>query len=227
MNRRVIASAVCAFSMLVCTALSVQASPLAPGNTVNPLLGTTVGADPSLVGVVIGSVVGAPFIGLDEDNEVRFTGVLDSHCVREAAGNVSIYYQIHNNGNSLDAIERFANTSYTGWNTNVNYRIDAMVGIVGGSINPGTQQATEATRSPDGSVVGFNFIAPVIGAGVLAPGVTSLWHVIRTDATACAPGNTAIINGGNVNVTTFQPVPEPATMGLVALGALALLRRRR
>ena len=226
MNRRVIASAAFALSMLVGVTSSARASVLLPGGSVDPLLGTTLGGDPSLGGVVIDSVL-APFSGLDVNNVVRFTGVLESHVVRELSGTLSFYYQLSNDALSQDGISRFANTSFTGWATDVNYRLDAMVGIAGGSILPGTQQGSEATRSVDGSVVGFNFIAAPVGAGVLAQGTTSLWHVIRTDATTYIPGNTAIINGGNVNVQTFAPAPEPATLGLVGLGALALLRRRR
>lgn len=212
--------------MIVCVASSARAVPLAPGGTA-PLPGTTIGADPSLAGVVIGSIF-SPFAGLDNFNVVRFTGTMESHCVREAAGNVAIYYQVHNDLNSLDPIGQLTNTDFGGWATDVNYRLDAMAGIAGGSIFPGTQQATEATRSAGlGGQVRFHFYDAPIGAGALMQGQTSLWHVIRTNAPACEIGNTAVINGGNVNVVTFQPVPEPATMGLVALGALAILRRRR
>ena len=35
------------------------------------------------------------------------------------------------------------------------------------------------------------------------------------------------IGGGPGNVSAFQPVPEPATMAALGLGALALLKRRR
>jgi len=179
---------------------------------------------------VVASVV-APFVGLDVNNVVRFTGTMESHCVHHTPTNtVSIYYQVHNDATSLDPIGQLTNTDFGGWLTDVDYRLDAMAGIVGGSANPGTQQATEATRSAGaGGQVRFHFIDPPFpgAAGALLQGQTSLWHFIRTNASACEIGNTAVINGGNVNVATFQPVPEPATMGLVGLGALALIRRRR
>jgi len=212
--------------MFVCVASSARASVLAPGGTVDPLLSTTVAGDPSLAGTVVASVT-SPFSGLDVNNVVRFTGILQSHVVQEVGGTLSFYYQVSNDQNSLDAIGQLTNSNFAGWVTDVNYRLDAMAGIAGGSINPGTQQGSYATRSGDGSLVRFHFVPFPVGAGELAQGTTSLWHVIRTNATAFTLGNTAIINGGNVNVQTFAPIPEPATLGLVALGALTLLRRRR
>ena len=228
MNRRVIASAVCAFSMFVCVASSAQAANLAPGGTV-PLPGTTLGADPTLAGTVIASTPVTPFVGVDNLNVWRSTGTMEPHGVLEADTNtVSIYYQVHNNANSLDPIGQLTNTDFGGWTTDVHYPLDAMVGIVGGSVFPGTQSATEATRSAGaGGQVRFHFIGAPIGNGELAQGTTSLWHVVRTNAPACTLGNTAVINGGNVNVVTFAPIPEPATFGLLGLGALSLLRRRR
>ena len=228
MNRRVIASAVCVFSMLVGVTSVASAAPLAPGGTVDPVPFSTSAGDPSLDGVIIASVV-SPFVGLDVNNVVRFSGVLQSHVVRETASNrLSFYYQISNELNSLDAISQFTDTSFSGWATDVIQRTDAMAGIPLGSANIGNRPVSYATRGGGlGSDVTFTLIAAPIGAGTLAQGETSLWHVIRTNALDYTLGNTAIINGGNVNVQTFAPIPEPATMGLVALGAVALLRRRR
>lgn len=226
MNRRLIASAVCAFSMVVGVVTSAQAAPLAPGGTAG-LVGTNVGADPSLQGIVVASVA-SPFIGLDVNNVVRFTGLLESHVVQEVGGTMSFYYQVTNSPTSLDAISQLTNTDFGGWTTNVEFRTDAMLGIVGGSPNFGLRAAGEATRGAGaGDEVRFHFLPEPLGFGDLGLGETSRWLVIRTNAPAFTLGNTAVINGGNANVVTFAPIPEPATMGLVALGAVALLRRRR
>lgn len=231
MNRRVIASALCAFSMVVAMASVAHAAPLAPGGTVGPLpIGNVVG-DPSLQGIVLGTLV-TPFVGLDVGLNPRFAGILETHAVREVGGTMSFYYQVTNTGGALpntnDPIGQITNTDFGGWLTDVLQRDDAMAGIVGGSPLVGTQLGSEATRGAGlGDEVRFHFIQPPIGAGDLVVGATSLWLVIRTNAPDFALGNTAIINGGNANVPSFRPVPEPATMGLMALGALALVRRRR
>jgi hypothetical protein len=203
------------------------ATPIAPGGLVN-LFGTNLGADPSLAGTVIDSVT-TPFIGLDAGSNVRFTGVLHANVVRETTNTLTFYYQLHNDATSLDPITRFANTSFSTWLTNVEFRNDAQAGIAGGSAFVGNQPPTEATRSvAPGSVVGFDFLAPGIGGfGLLNPGADSMWAYIRTNATAYTAGNTSIINGGNANVTTFAPIPEPAAFALLLLGATTISRRRR
>jgi len=226
MNRRVIASTVFAFSVCVGLVSNVQATVIGPGGFVDPLP-TDSAANPDLAGVVIATRQSA-FTGLDVNNLPRFFGVLTTHVVRETNSNqLSFYYQISNDITSPDSISAFTNTNFGGWITDVLQRDDAMAGIGGGSLIVGTQAVSYATRGLGaGDDISFSLI-PDLGAGALEPGDTSWWHVIRTNAIDYTDGNTAIQNGGNANVLTFAPIPEPATLGLVALGALTLLRRRR
>ena len=186
---------------------SAQATLLVPGGDV-PLPGVVYAP-----GTFVASASRA-FVGLDAGGATRFTGRLDVEVWVGAFG-LDFWYIVTNDSSSLDAITRFTNLSFAGWTTDVIYDTTR-----GGPVAPAF-----ATRSTDGSVVGFEFEASGPG-GLLDPGEFTSLVVIQTNAPSYTRGSTAIINGGSGSVESFAPVPEPATMALAGLALGAAVRRR-
>jgi hypothetical protein len=135
-------------------------------------------------------------------------------------GGLTFSYVIANDPTSLDAIERFTAVNFTGFLTDVGF-------VPGSPFAPSL-----VDRSLFGDTIGFSFFN---NAGLLQilPGQTSTQLVIRTNAQFFNNVNDSVIDGAVVSVASFGPtlVPEPATLGLVALGigmgALSHARRKR
>ena len=145
------------------------------------------------------------------------SGTMRSAVYMNAGGTLDFYYQYSNNL-GFDPIHRLTMTSFRNFTTDVGYRLTPIGQFTAGTIIP-----NEANRNTSGSVVGFDFDTPIS----IPAGATSQTLVIRTNANQFAPGFASVINGSATTVASFQPVPEPATIAALGLGALALVRRRR
>ena len=154
------------------------------------------------------------------------TGFVNS-AVYDDGGTLDFYYQIVNDPNSATALARLTATDFAGFSTNSAYRTDGSsltgTGFVDGATLPQTSDS-----NVDGSVIGFSFYPPTGPPTEIAPGDTSYVLIISTNATLWQAGNASIIDGGTDTVAAYQPgVPEPASLGLMGLGLIALASVRR
>lgn len=151
--------------------------------------------------------------------EVRATGTAISNVYSTVDGGLLFAYGILNDATSLDGINRVSVTNFEGWT------VEAGQDVLSNSI--GSQFATSVDRTSNGGTIGFAFTASPIGLGNIMPGDGSevLW--LKTSATAYRDGTLSVIDGGVDTVLSYAPVPEPATMATLAIGAVAMLRRRR
>jgi hypothetical protein len=156
-----------------------------------------------------------PFTGLDIFNAVKFAGTLESKVYREASGTLDFAYQVNADATGPDSIHGVSVSSYSNFSTDVDWI--AGTGAV-------TYGSADRLAAGNGDTVSFDYSA---GANAIAPGDSADWILIKTNAVFFNNlGNTSLIDGGTANLQTFQPVPEPASIGLLVLGAGMLLPRR-
>jgi hypothetical protein len=165
-------------------------------------------------GTKVGDTGSLPFTGINTVNGIVFTGSLDTQVYADSGG-LDFVYQLSNNSNSLDSIERVASSGFSGYTTNADY-------IAG----TGAASPFLVSSSTSGDVIGFSFLS---GAAAILPGQTSDTLVIKTDAMAFTNGSVSVSDGGIANVSSFSPVavPEPASAAIAAFGFSALALRRR
>jgi hypothetical protein len=207
--------------VLVLTA-AANATLLAPGGSV----GDGTALSPGSL-TIFSDTLGSPLASVTTPVATpTYSGTLTSAVYQNPGGTLDFLYQFSNSANSTDGIERLSMTSFTGFTTDVGYRTDAVSPFVAGA-----QQPFFATRSANGSVVGFEFASNnQAGPYLVSPGEASRTLVVRTNATQYFAGNTAIVDGFASNAPSFAPsaIPEPASLaGLATIALGAIARRRR
>jgi hypothetical protein len=159
-------------------------------------------------------------------------------------GTLDFVYQVHNVSDDNesttfgDIINRLTLESFANYGVTANYIYGN--GGVGSSPNITVQDMppVDVDRSgTNGSVVGYDFDGYDAGNNYhetpLLANTFSDQLVVRTDATAYSPG-TATVDGGHglsniaqVPYPMTNGVPEPASLGVLAISGAALLGRRR
>jgi hypothetical protein len=160
------------------------------------------------------------FTGLDTFGNIAFTGVLTSYVFSyDNAGDLAFDYHVSNDSTSVDAINHFSVTDFTGFAT----------AVADDLVVSGPPSAYFASRSASGDVVSFSYLNLGGDFSEIAPGQTSSDILIFTDAKAFTKGSAQISDGGVATVETYAPqaVPEPVSMSVLALGVATMLRRRK
>lgn len=195
-------------ALLAATAFT-QAALIAPGVTALALPE----ADPT-GGTVIASQT-QPFA------TAGYSGTLTSQVISgdpsNPLGGLTFTYAIQSNVVGTNAMTRLAVNGYTSFTTDMSYKPGT-----------GTVAATINDRTATGDVVGFTYIAPPLGNGVIVPGALTNLMVVQTNAVAYRPTIAIVIDGAITQVDSYAPmvIPEPVSAGAMLLGT-ALLRRRR
>jgi len=213
---------------LIVSAPAIQAAPIIPSALVTS-------GGPAVAPPLTTAAAGTLLASLDVPFSFSTTagttsGVLRSAVYRNPSGTIDFYYQVFNNLNSVTALSRESDTSFSGFTTNLAFRVDtgSLTGSTFTTPTAGIIPVT-ADRDASGTTVGFNFVPAPPGTKV-PPGSTSAVLIISTNATSFTAGNAEIIDGGTITVAAFQPasgVPEPATLALIGGGLLALAAIRR
>lgn len=223
---KLLASAACLST--IASSISCLGSPLVPSAPVVPG-GPAVGVP--LTSQSAGTLLASLTASFSFTTTAGVTsGEILSAVFMNASGTLDFYYQVVNNANSSTAIAREANTSFTGFQTSVAFRLDGASLPGTAFVNPtaGILPVT-ADRDASGSTVGFNFV-PVPPGTKIPAGTDSAVLVISTDATHFAPGNAEVLDGGVASVASFEPagagsrVPDQSsTCTLLGLAFLGLL----
>lgn len=184
------------------------AAPLPVGATLFPAP-----AEPGpMPGVVVDSV-SSPFVTPTFSGTVVTTVI--SGDLSNPYGGLTFIYRVANDLGSIHPISRTTMNGYAGWLTDASYE------------SPATGVAPALINRPTADFVGFTYFDAPLGSGLVTPGTNSAVMVIQTNAPAYRVNYVSVIDGYVATVPSFSPIPEPATLTMLALAGILAARRRK
>ena len=123
---------------------------------------------------------------------------------------LTFVYLVQNNAVSADALGRLSVNGFTGFNTDV--------GMDPFGIGQGLIDCFENTRTADGESLGWSFLNLPGVFQQVAPGQSSSYFVVHTNATQYNWSTAAVIDGAIANANAWAPLPTPGAGALLGLG---------
>ena len=172
------------------------------------------------------------------------TGTLTEAVVKDSVTHdLDFLYQWTASSANTDTFENTSDLHFAGYTISDASPLDTGPGTlpsyltsVGFVSTPGTVATVQgiSRAGGPGDTVTWTYQATSLSPSDFTPGAITPVELIATNATAWGYGVSGILDGSTVNITTFEPVPEPAVSsglaGLAAmggLGGLGLVWRRR
>lgn len=200
------------------TSVATQAAPLLPGGSSPVLL------EPDPSGATLVASTNVSFTGINFFGVTKFTGTLVSEVwsgdTSNPFGGLTFTYLLGNDSSSLDAIGRLTLSSFSNYQTDVSFFTNAP----GSGVIP-----LNAVRSAGGDQIDFNLLSPSFQHNLL-PGQSTMLLVLQTSSQVYDIGNASIINSAVANAVALVPttaIPEPGTLSLAVLAAVALAAQRK
>jgi hypothetical protein len=154
------------------------------------------------------------------------------------AGTMDFIYQLHNisddNADTIigDSINRLTLQSFAGYGVTADYQFGSGSSAVGGDGGLDAPPLEIDRSTSPGAVVGFDFSGPGQQTTLLPGSYSDNLYVI-TNSTSYTTGTASVIGGLGQSTPTQVPfgaalsVPEPASLGMLAIMGSSLLGRRR
>ena len=198
-------------ALVLSQSASIYAAPIVPGGVQAPAV-----PEPDPVNATLLQTTGPVAFAT-----ATYSGSLTSSVFTNDQSNpfgpnaLTFAYQLVNNpGPGNSSIGRLTVSSFDNFLTDASFNPGLPVG--------GTPPSA-ITRDANGQVMGFTFLTG------LQPNSSSATLVVQTNTTQFNPSIASIIDGASTQVASLAPlpVPEPASLAILGLGALAIIRRRR